>query len=92
MDSSDSTQTVFNTISNYKNSDVETPDEYLDSGPSRTNFSPPHFQPIASQLHDETSPSSYTDATPILSPLSSNQPDKPSPMTDNQLEHKLDIL
>ena len=66
MDSSDSIQTVFNTISNYKNSDVETPDEYLDSGPSRTNFSPPHFQPIASQLHDETSPSSYTDATPIF--------------------------
>ena len=36
-----------------------------------------------------SSPSSYTDATPFLSPTSSDQPDTPSPITENQLELEL---
>ena len=36
------------------------------------------------------SPSSHTDATSILSPLSSNEPDATSPVTDDQFEHNLD--
>ena len=62
---------------------MEIPDELLDSKPSPTNFSQPPFQPINSRISNETSPSpsSYTDPTPILSPMSSTHPDAPSPMT-----------
>ena len=38
MDSDDSTQTVFNTISKFNKSDVETPDEFFDSKPSPANY------------------------------------------------------
>ena len=70
---------------------MEIPDELLDSKPSPTNFSQPPFQPINSRISNETSPSpsSYTDPTPILSPMSSTHPDAPSPMTDNQLDLEL---
>ena len=86
----DSNQTVFNTISNFNNSDVEAPDEFLDSEASPTNFSQPPFQPIVSPLPNETSsfPTSYTNAVPILSPMSSNEPNTPRPITDNQLDMK----
>ena len=92
MDSDDSTQTILNTISNLIISDVETPDKFLDSETSPTNFSQPPFQPIVSQLPHEPStfPSSYTDATLIFSPMSSNQSNAPGPMTNNQLELELD--
>ena len=65
MDSNDSTQTVFNTISNFNNSGVETPDKFLLSEPSLTNFSQPPYRPIASQLPNKSSlsPSLYTHAT-----------------------------
>ena len=91
-DSDDSFQTVFNTISNFNNSDTETPGELLYSEPSPTYFSQLPFQPFASQLPGKTShsPSSYNDASKILRPMSSNQPGAPSPMTDNQLEHEKD--
>ena len=91
MNSDDSTQTTFKARSNFDISDIETSDELPDSEPSPTSFSQPPFQPIASQLPDETSPSpsSYPNATPILSPKPSKQPDAPSLMTDNQLEHEL---
>ena len=94
MYSDDSTKTVIISISNFKSSDRENPDEFLDSEHSPTSFSQPLFQPIASQLPDETSPSpsSYTDAALFLSPMSSKQPDAASPMTDNQLKHELDIF
>ena len=90
MDSDKPIHTFFYTLSNFNHSDVETSDGFLDSEPSPTNFSQPPFEPIVSQLPDETSPSrsSYTDATPILSATSSNQPDAPIPLTDNQLEHE----
>ena len=83
-ESDDSTQTIFNPTSNFNNSDVETLDEFLDSDPSPSFFSFSSFQPLASQLPNEssTAPSSYTDAFPILSPMSSDQHDPASIMTD----------
>ena len=38
MASDDATQTIFITISNFINSDIENPDEFLDFEPSSTNF------------------------------------------------------
>ena len=67
-------------------------DDFLDSESSTINFSEPPFQPFTSQFPNKHSPapSSYTDATPIIYPICSDQPDPFSPMTDNQLEHELD--
>ena len=64
----------------------------MNSELSPATFSRPLFQSINSQNLNESSqaPSSYTDTTPIPSPMSSDQPDPPSPITDKQLEHKLD--
>ena len=39
-------KTVFNNKFNFKIFDLENPDEFVDSGPSPTNFSQPLFQPI----------------------------------------------
>ena len=89
MDSDDSTHTVFNTISQFENSDIYTPDGFKNSEPSPSTFSQPSF--YATQFTDESSPapSSYTDANPIISPMNSDQPDPPSPVTE-ALEHELD--
>ena len=38
MDSDDSTHTIFNTISQFKNSDIDTPDEFQNSEPSPSVF------------------------------------------------------
>ena len=50
------------------------------------------FQPIAPSIHVEisTSASSHTYASPICSPISIYAPDVPSPITNDQLEYKLD--
>ena len=74
MDSDDSNQTVFNTISNFDNSDLKISDEFFEAELRPTSFSQPLFQPIASPFPDETtdSPSSHTDTIPILSPPSRN--------------------
>ena len=56
MNSKDSTQTVFNTIFMFNISDTETPDEFIDSKPSHTNFSQPLFQPITPPIPDEPYP------------------------------------
>ena len=54
-------------------------------------FLPPSFQPITlTPVGISLSSSPHTDATPIIPPLSSNAPDVPSPITDDQLEHDLD--
>ena len=36
----------YNTISQFNNSDIETPDEFANSEPSPSTFSQPPFQPI----------------------------------------------
>ena len=80
MDSDDSTQNFFFTISNFNNSVAETPDEILDSELSPTKFSQPPLQPITSttSVEPSLSPYSRTDATPTVSPLASNEPDVPT--------------
>ena len=92
MDSDNtSTNTVFHTISQFKNCDIETPDEFADSEPNPSTFSQPPFQPIHTQVPDELSsvPSSYTDATPIYSPMTIDPTDHSRPV-DTQLENELD--
>ena len=92
MDSDVSTQTMFNTISNFDDSFFETPDKFIDSEPSRTNFSQPPYLLITPHIPDEpcSSRSSRTDATRILYPLLSNEPDASNPITNDQFEHDLD--
>ena len=83
MDSDDtSTISVFHTISQFNNSDIETPDEFADSEPSPSTVTRPPFQPLHTQIPDENSsaPSSYTDATPIDSPMTSDPPDHSNPV------------
>ena len=65
--------TVYNTISQFNNSDIETPEEFANSEPSPSIFSQPHFQPIQSQVKIEppSPPSSISNVTPIYSPLNS---------------------
>ena len=92
MDSDDnSTTTVYNTISQYNNSDIKTPDEFANSEQSPSTFSQSPFKPLLSQTTNETSPapSSHTDVTPIYSPLTSDSPDSNYPV-DTELENKLD--
>ena len=77
MDSDDSSQTFLNTLSNFNNSDIETPDEFLDCNPSPTNFSQAQFQTINPSVRDESylSSSSQSYATPIISHLLNNKTD-----------------
>ena len=78
MDSDVSTETVFNTISNFNDSVTETPDKFIDSEASPTNFSQPPYQLVTPHIPDELCPStsSRTDATRILYPLLSIEPDE----------------
>ena len=88
MDSDEATQIVFIAFFNFNKSKIETPSEFFDSENSPSTFSQPLFQPTTSQLPSESS--SYTDVTPILSPMSGDQTDATSTLTDNQLGHELD--
>ena len=56
MDSDDSNQTVFNAISNFNNSEVETPDEFFEFEPSPTIFSQPPIQTITPPTEPITPP------------------------------------
>ena len=83
-------KTVFHTLSQFNNSDIETPDEFADYEPSPSTFSQPPFQPIDTQIPKPFSaPSSCTDATPIYSPMTSDPPDHSSPV-DTELENELE--
>ena len=88
-----STNTVFHTIPQFSNSDIETPDEFENSEPSPSTFSQLPFRPLLTPTPDEGSsdPSSYTDATPVLSPMTSDPPDHPIPV-DEELENENDIF
>ena len=51
MDSdTNSNTTAYNTISQFNNSDLETPDKFDNSEPSPSTFSQPPFQPLHSQI------------------------------------------
>ena len=91
MDSDYSTNTVFNTISQFKNSDFDTTVDFQNSAPTPSTFSQPPFQPIQTQTLKENypAPSSFTNSTSTFSPMTSDQPDPSSPLTED-LEHEVD--
>ena len=72
-----SNTTVYNTISQFNNSDIETPEKFANSEPSPFKFSQPPFHPIHSQVKIEppSPPSPISYVTPIYSPLTSEPSD-----------------
>ena len=80
---------VFHTISQFNNSNVETPDEYTDSEPSTSThtqthssvFSKPPFRPIQSShpLPSLSTPSYASQVTPIYSTFHSDRSQNNSP-------------
>ena len=86
-----SKSTFFHNIPQFSNSDIETPDEFEISEPSPSIFLQLPFRPLLTPTPNEGSPapSYYTDATPILSPMTSDPPDLPSPV-DEELENEND--
>ena len=86
-----SNTTVYNIISQFNNSDIETPDEFANSEPSPSILSQPPFQPIHSQVKIETpsppSPISYV--TPIYSAPTSERSDN-NDSDHTQISHELD--
>ena len=92
---------VLHSISQFNNSNVETPDEFADSEPSpsfytQTNssvFSKPPFQPIPSNhpLPSNSTPSYASQVTPNYSPLHSDRSYSNSPDTP-QISQELDNL
>ena len=94
MDSDDnSTRTALHTISQFDNSDIETPDEFQNSEPSPSTLSQTpsvHSTPqFPMNLPQSYTDATYTDANPILFPMTSDQPDLPSPVNE-ELENELD--
>ena len=93
---SNSDITIYTTISQFNNSDIETPDEFADSEPSpsthtptsSTTFSKPPFQPIQSHSQHK-SPYTPSQVTPTYSPFKNERSTNNSP--DNiQLSEELD--
>ena len=90
--------TIYTTISQINNSDIETPDEFADSEPSlsthtptsSTTFSKPPFRPI--QSHSQhTSPYTPSQVTRTYSPFNNERSTNNSP--DNlQLSEELDFF
>ena len=93
MDSdANSNITVFHTISQFNNSDIETPDEFANSEPSPSTFSQPPFRPIHSQSQND-SPSTIShisQVTPTYSPFTKRSNNN-SPET-TQISHELNNL
>ena len=90
---------VLYSISQFNNSNVETPDKFADSEPSPSNntqtnssvFSKPPFQPIPSNnsLPSVSTPSYASQVTPTYSPLHSDRSYNNSPDTP-QISQELD--
>ena len=92
MDSdTNSNTTVYNTISQFNNPDIETLDEFDNSKPSSSTFSQPPSQPLHSQVKFEPPwpPSSFSNVAPIYSPLTSEPSDSNSSV-NTQIAHELD--
>ena len=75
-----SNTTVYNTFSQFNNSDLETPDNFDNSEPCPSTFSKPIFQPLYSQLSFEPPSrlSSVSNVTPTYFPLTSEPSDNNS--------------
>ena len=87
---------VLDSIAQFNNSNVQTPDEFADSEPSpstytQTNSSKPPFQPIPSNhpLSSISTPSYASQVTPTYSPLHSDRSYNNSPDTP-QFSQELD--
>ena len=80
---------VFHTVSQFKISNIETPDEFADSEPSPStytqttpsNFSKPPFQPIQphNQFPSPSTPSHISQITPTYYPFNSEHSNNNSP-------------
>ena len=83
--------TVYRTISQFNNSDHETPDKFDNSEPSPSTFSQAPFQPLYSQIRFEppTTPSSFSNVTPTYYPLTSEPSDNNSSV-NTEISHELD--
>ena len=88
--------TIYTTISQFNNSDIETPDKFADSEPSpsthtptsSTTFSKPPFRPIQFRSQ-HTSPYTPSQVTPTYSPFNNERSTNNSP--DNiQISEELD--
>ena len=88
-----SNTTVFNTISQFNNSDIETPDEFANSEPSPSTFSQPPFQPIhsQSQINSPSTISRIFQVTPTYSPFINERSNNNSPET-TQISSELNNL
>ena len=86
-----SNTTVYKTISQFNNSDIETPDKFANSEPCSSTFSRPPFQPIHSQVKIEppSPPSTISIVTPIYSPLTS-EPSDNNDSENTQISQELD--
>ena len=85
--------TVFNTISQFNNSDIETPDKFANSEPSPPAFSQPPYRPIHPHPTNN-SPSSIShtsQVTPTYSPFTNDHSNNDSPET-TQISQELDNL
>ena len=82
--------TVLHTISQFDNSDLETPGKLANSEPSPSTFSQPPFQSIHSQAKSE-SPSTLShisQVTPTYPPFTNERSNNNSP-DDTQLSYEL---
>ena len=86
-----SNTTLYNTTSQFNNSDIETPDEFANSEPSTSTFFRPPFQPIHSQFKIEppSPPSPISNVTSIYSILTS-EPSDNNDSDNTQISHELD--
>ena len=90
MDSDVSTQTNFNTISQFNNFDIDTPDEFQDSEPSPSTFSQPPSNPLLPNFPtNPPQPVFLCWRHSQFSPTTSDQPDPPSLITE-ELKNDLD--
>ena len=94
MDSDNNSDiTVFHTIPQFDNSNLETPDEFANSEPSPSTFSQPPFRPIHSQAQTD-SPSTISrisQVTPTYSPFANERSNNNSP-DNTQISYELNNL
>ena len=86
-----SNTTVYNTISQLNNSDIETPDKFANSEPSPSAFYQPPYHHIHSQvkIQPASRPPSLSHVTPTHSLLTSEPSDNNSSV-NTQISHELD--
>ena len=85
--------TVFNTISQFNKSDIETPDELANSEPSPPAFSQPPFRPFHSQSQTASlsTISHISQVTPTYSSFTNERSNNNSPDT-TQISYELNNL